>query len=244
MDRRGCDVADVELDRSQDVESDSEELSRPPLAVVGAGGLGRETVVWARRAGFDVVGFLDRDITRHGEVVSGVPILGNIEWLDSDDAGRFGDRLVCVVAVGAPAGRRSLSSALAAAGHPMATVIDSSAVIGPNVAIGVGTIVCARVTITMDAHIGHNVVLSVGSNVHHDDVVGDHAFIGPGAQLSGNVTIGPGAWIGIGASIVQGVTVGAGSVVGAGAVVVDDLPDDVTAVGVPARVISQHELSW
>jgi len=209
------------------------------LVVVGAGGLGRETAAWARRAGHDVMGFLDEDPATHGTIVGDLPILGGIDWL----GGGVG-RPRCVVAVGSPRARRDLTVRVRALGHVPATVVDPSAVIGERVAMGPGTIVCANATVTADVTVGDGVVLSVGCSVHHDDVVGDHAFIGPGAQLSGNVTIGAGAWIGVGASIVQGVTVGAGTVVGAGAVVVDDLPPDVTAVGVPARTTSHHDLPW
>lgn len=45
------------------------------------------------------------------------------------------------------------------------------------------------------------------------------------------------AWIGAGAIILRGVTIGRRSIVGAGAVVASNVPDDVTVVGNPARVI-------
>ena len=43
-------------------------------------------------------------------------------------------------------------------------------------------------------------------------------------------------YIGIGACVIQHVCIGSDVTVGAGAAVVRDLPDGVTAVGVPARV--------
>jgi Serine acetyltransferase len=56
------------------------------------------------------------------------------------------------------------------------------------------------------------------------------------AHLAGEVEIGDRSWIGIGASVIQQIRIGADVIVGAGAAVVHDLPDGVTAVGVPARV--------
>ena len=38
------------------------------------------------------------------------------------------------------------------------------------------------------------------------------------------------------------ISIGAGSVIGAGAIVVSDLPPNVTAVGVPARITKQNEV--
>ena len=214
------------------------------LVVVGAGGLGRETVAWARRAGFDVVGFLDEDSDRQGDVVGGTPIVGGLGWLDGPGVDQFGGEVGCVVAIGSTRARRAVTATLAAAGHATTTVIDPAVVLGERVDIGRGAILCPGATVSVDARIGADTVVSVGCSVHHDDVVGAHVFIGPGVQLSGNVTIGDGAWVGIGASVVQGVTIGAGTTVGAGAVVVDDLPANVTAVGVPARITSHHDEPW
>ena len=59
--------------------------------------------------------------------------------------------------------------------------------------------------------------------------------------MSGHVILGEGVKIGTSAVILPGVRVGAWSIVGAGAVVTRDIPDNVTAVGVPAKVIRRHE---
>lgn len=51
------------------------------------------------------------------------------------------------------------------------------------------------------------------------------------------MVVGAGSWVGIGASVRQGVTIGRNVMVGAGAAVVSNIPDNVTVVGVPARVL-------
>lgn len=53
------------------------------------------------------------------------------------------------------------------------------------------------------------------------------------------ITVGNNVWIGGGAIILPGVTIGNNTVVGAGAVVTADLPENVVAVGNPARVVRQ-----
>jgi maltose O-acetyltransferase len=50
------------------------------------------------------------------------------------------------------------------------------------------------------------------------------------------ITLGDNVWLGGGAIVCPGVMIGANTVVGAGSVVTRDLPADVVAVGVPARV--------
>ncbi len=53
------------------------------------------------------------------------------------------------------------------------------------------------------------------------------------------ITIGDNVWLGGGVIVCPGVTIGENTVVGAGAVVTRDLPPNVVAAGVPARVVRQ-----
>lgn len=89
--------------------------------------------------------------------------------------------------------------------------------------------------------------------------IGDEAMLGPycvlaagnhtrtnksfryGPPQSAPVTIGEGAWIGAHSTLTAGVTVGSGSVIAAGAVVTKDIPADVMAAGVPARIVKDLE---
>lgn len=51
------------------------------------------------------------------------------------------------------------------------------------------------------------------------------------------ITIGDNTWLGGNVTVLPGVSIGSNTVVGAGSVVVHDLPDNVVAVGNPARVL-------
>ncbi|MBT6282943.1 MAG: acetyltransferase, partial [Phycisphaerae bacterium] len=77
-----------------------------------------------------------------------------------------------------------------------------------------------------------------GATVDHDCELADGVHISPGANLGGNVTVGECSWIGIGACVKNGVTIGKNVIVGAGAAVVQDVPDNVTVVGVPAKELT------
>lgn len=68
-----------------------------------------------------------------------------------------------------------------------------------------------------------------------------------GYQYNLPIHIGDNCWLGAGVIVVPGVTIGENTVIGAGAVVTKDLPANVVAVGVPARVqrsINEHDRKY
>ncbi len=58
------------------------------------------------------------------------------------------------------------------------------------------------------------------------------------------MSVGEGCYPGIGSSVIERVTAGGWAIVGGGACVTRDLPGNVTAVGVPARVVKIKEQGW
>lgn len=203
------------------------------LVVVGAGGMGRETIDVARAAGREVVGVVDdgpssADLDRLAR--SGVAYLGDLDgWLSS------GSTTPWVVAVGDPTLRRRLTARLVRVAAPAPALVHPAATLGSDVLIGDGTIVCAGVRVSTHVRLGRHDHLLSNAVVGHEVVVGDHVSINPGAVVSGAVRIGADTMIGAGATVLQQLTVGARSVVGAGACVVHDVTDDVVVRGVPAR---------
>lgn len=110
---------------------------------------------------------------------------------------------------------------------------------GTNISIGARTFVnfnltaldVAPIRIGADCQIGPNVQLLTPTHP-----------LAPGPrrdklEAAKPITIGDNVWLGGGVIICPGVTIGDNSVIGAGAVVTGDIPADVVAVGVPARII-------
>ena len=206
------------------------------IVIVGTGGMGREAAAWVHDAGRgdDLVGFLDGDPTRHGTDVAGLPVLGDLDWVDGHSD------VEVVVAIGSPARRRAVVDDLDAADIPLATIVHPSSSVGPRTVIDPGAILCPGVLLTCDVRIGRAAIVNYGAMIGHDGIVGDCAFVAPGADLAGNVTVGTEADVGIGASVIQGITVGDRAVVGACAVVIRDVAPDTTVVGVPARPLDRR----
>ncbi len=142
-----------------------------------------------------------------------------------------------LVAIGGAAMRLQWLPRLAAQGYELPVLMHPTAWVSPSAQVGAGSVVFAQAVIQSQAVIRSGAILNTGCSVDHDAQLGDGVHICPGARLAGEVQVGDRSWIGIGSSVIQQIRIGADVTVGAGAAVVRDLPDGVTAVGVPARVL-------
>lgn len=115
------------------------------------------------------------------------------------------------------------------------TIVHPSAIISKRVEIDDGTVVMPGVVIQTCTSIGKQCIINTGASIDHDCQLGDFVHIAPHATLCGSIVIGDGSWIGAGAVIKQGVKIGQNSIIGAGAVVIEDVPDNTTVIGVPAK---------
>ena len=137
--------------------------------------------------------------------------------------------------VGDASVRRGLFERFHHAGFQFLGVIHPAATIATDVAIETGAQVMAAAVLQTGVTIGANAIVNSGAIVDHDSRIGAHAHVATGARLAGNITVGAGAHIGAGATIIQGIIIGERAIVAAGAVVVNDVPPDVTVMGVPAK---------
>ena len=212
------------------------------IVIIGAGGHGREVADIARHQAqvsgkIEVLGFIDDNRDLRGQRLDGLPVLGDWSWFENADR----KTMAVISAVGSPQICRLLVERANALGLSFASVISPLSHISAFARLGQGVTVFPNVVINTGAFIDNYSILNVAATVSHDVIVGRYSNINPGAHLAGNVTIGEGCYIGMGANVIQGRTVGAWSVVGAGATVIRDLPEGVTAVGVPAEIIKRRE---
>lgn len=195
------------------------------VVIVGAGGLGREILEYAKNASMAVGGFLDDVVA--GEV-EGHRVLGKVT------PGAMSPDRAYVIAVGEPALRRDLSLRLSEtkAADP---IVHQTAYVSPSARLGQGVVVAPFAFIGPGTVLGAHCLVNVGAVIGHDVALGEYSVVSPGAGLAGGCSLGPGVFVGMNAAVLPKLTVGAGSKVAACAMVTSAVPASSLSVGNPAR---------
>ena len=145
------------------------------------------------------------------------------------------------IAVGEPVYRVLMLEKVAKLGLAPASIISLDAFVSVHAEIGVGTIIAPHCSIQATARIGRNVAVNTGTIIGHDVVVEDHCVLSSMVNLGGGVNVGTLGYIGMGALIRERLRIGQTSIVGMGSVVHSDVPEEVIALGNPARVVRKNE---
>ncbi|MGV7105382.1 acetyltransferase [Flavobacterium sp. U410] len=213
------------------------------IVIIGAGGFGREvkTVIDTindkqPNEVYQFIGFFD-DGFEKGKIINGFPVLGGIE-----DLNNFSEPLHVVVAIGDPLVKRKIIKNIknnSKLSYP--NIIHPSVLISnDDVKIGMGNIICGGTIITCNIEIKDFVILNLMCTVGHDTKINSYSSFMPSVNISGEVLIEEAVYVGTGTKIINQLTIGQNTIVGAGAVVAKSLPENCTAVGIPAKPIKFH----
>jgi sugar O-acyltransferase (sialic acid O-acetyltransferase NeuD family) len=210
------------------------------IVILGAGGFGREVldVLIAQNRilkKWEVLGFIDENPAKWGQVLNGYPVLGSFDWFSTVDSNKI--KVIC--AVGDNRTRAKMVEKAKEMNLKFANVIHPTVVSTDFVKLGEGVIICAGCILTNQITIGNHVIINLDVTIGHDTVIEDYCNLNPGVHVNGGNKVCTGAYVGTGAVTIQDVTIGRWSVIGAGAVVIENIPDEVVAVGVPAKPVKK-----
>ena len=203
------------------------------VIVLGAGGHAKVVISTLIRARYKVVSVYDDDPGTWGETCLGIPIVGGISSLSLQN------QQCAVIAVGHNPTRRSIANRFP--DFQWVTVVHPNADVHPSVQLAEGVVVFSGAVIQPDTRIGAHTIINTGATVDHDCLIDRYVHLAPGVHLAGNVRVGEGSFLGIGSSAIPGVNIGVWSTIGAGGVVIDNIPDHVIAVGVPAKILMENK---
>jgi len=211
------------------------------LVLLGGGGHAAVVADAARAAGWSVAGYLDdAGGSRGPESTAPLPWLGRIDDLKAVLAS-LEPGAAAHAAIGDARCRRRWHDSIAPASA--AAVVHPSAVVSPSAVIEAGSFIGPLGVVNARTRVGRGVIVNSGAIVEHDCDLGAFCHVASGSILAGGVAVGEGALIGAGSAVLPGVRIGDRATLGAGAVADKDLPEGVSATGVPARVRTASALT-
>lgn len=113
--------------------------------------------------------------------------------------------------------------------------------IGNCVFIGPGTVISAHKLV----EIGDNTLIAEYVCIHDNDhnISDIEKPIFQQGYIAKSCIISSGCWVGAGAKILKGSSLGKNSVLGAGSVLTSELPDQIIATGIPAKILKHRVLA-
>ena len=207
------------------------------IAVIGAGGFGREVQMLIEqinvfRPTYEIIGFYD-DGKLKDEMINGLPVLGNVE-----DINKIDYSLSIALGIGAPTVKKKIVEKISNPMINFPNLIHPSVQIGfPYVTLGKGNILCGNSILTVNINLGDFVTLNLGCTIGHDTKIGDYSAFMPGCDIAGEVVIQPLVYGGLGTKIINLTNVGKNVTLGAGAVVTKDVAPRTIVAGNPSKLL-------
>lgn len=147
------------------------------------------------------------------------------------------DEIQVVIAIGEPIHRKILCEKITEKGFKLGNVIHKDAKVSLFAKIGNGVVVQDGVIISSDAIVRDNVYINHRSMIGHDVQINRHSQVSAGVIISGGASVGEEVFIGGGCCVRDHISIGNRVILSMGSVALRDIPDDMTAMGNPARVI-------
>lgn len=203
------------------------------LLIVGAGGFGRQVESYIDDENLQgdqlpLAGFLDDNPNALANKGSTKKILGNLDTFQFEE----GDAVI--LAIADTKIRAAINSRLTDK-VAIYTYISKRAIIGKNVQLGKGSVVCPGVNIGCDTTIGKMALINLNVIIGHDSIIGDYCSFMPQVSLGGNCITGDHVYMGTKATITPQTKLTHNITIGCGAVVLKHVKDAGTYFGNPAR---------
>lgn len=217
----------------------TEIIDMKDIAIIGAGGFGREVACIIRRINevsptWNLVGFYDDDPSLQGVSNQFGKVMGMVDSLNT-----IRKHMSVVIAIGSP---MAISNVVARLSNPM---LDYPNIIAPSVtfldkdtvSLGKGNIIGTDCSISCNISIGNFSVINCMTQIGHDVTIGDCNVIMPSCNLSGGVVIGNNNFMGVKSIVLQYLSIGNNTRIGAASVVMRNTKDGLLYLGNPAKGI-------
>ena len=144
---------------------------------------------------------------------------------------------MALVVVGSPKDRYDIVQRLPEETEYFSFIHPSAQIIGDDVEIGEGSVICANCVITTNVKLGKHTHLNLISTVGHDCRIGDYFTTAPGAKISGNCNIKDRVYFGTNASVREKIDICEDVTIGLMSGVVKNIDEPGVYVGSPVKRI-------
>jgi len=215
-------------------------MAKKKIILIGGGGHCKVVISILKKLDkFEIAGIVDN--YKSGSLISGIKIIGTDDDLRDIYKSGIHNALITVGSIKDNTKRYRLFKMAREIGYNFPVIISPEAIVDESVKIDEGTVIMQGSIINIDSSIGKNCIINTGAIIEHNCKIGNHCHIAPGAHISGAVNIGELSFTGIGATLIQAIKIGKNVIIGAGSVVIKDIPDNVIAVGNPAKIVKSKK---
>ena len=213
-------------------------MGKQKLLIVGAGSVGKFIAynISSFTEEFDIYGFLDDDKSKHNCIIAGFKVLGDVSEIIN-----YADKDFAVVwGIAFPKVKSNLFQKYKHLNFYYPSFISNKAWLSEETSVGMGCIIYPGCHINYETTVDDFVVMNMNCAIGHNCHINSFTSLAPGVNLGGNTVVGKLVEMGIGSSTLQSISIGNNTVIGGGAVVTKSLPENCTAVGIPAKSIKIH----
>lgn len=209
------------------------------LAIYGASGLGREVLELAKiinekKSNWDEFVFID-----DGDVP---PVVAGCDVYKYDSAKeKYSNNLEISMGIGEPTIREKLFAKIKTDNFQTPSLIHPNVYIPNSTAIGNGVVIQSGCFVSVGVEIKDYVLLQPMCAVGHDCKLDEGCIISTFDSLAGAVHIGKYTYIGMNVAVKELVKIGNYTIIGMGSEVFKDIPDEIIAMGNPARPLKKNE---
>lgn len=201
------------------------------ILIIGAGGLGKEVADLIRYLNqYEIEGFLDDDPGKKDTLVNQLPVLGTVLDLE-----KYCDTKHIVIAIANPGVKKKIAKVAVNAGFRFPNLIHPSVVLGNNVTLGQGNIICAGVILSTESCLNDFITINPQCGIGHESTLCSYSTLYWGVHIGGNTIVNEACELGTHSCVLQGLHIAEKVVLGAGAVVVKSIDTCGTYVGIPAK---------
>ncbi len=205
------------------------------LLIIGAGSVGKYIAYNINQfnQSFEIIGFLDDDVSKHNTLIAGFPVVGHVDKLKEFS----GKDIAIVWGIAFPNVKKKLFNQYQNLSFDFPNFIAKDAWISEAVTFGKGCIIYPGTTINYETAIQNFVLINMNCSLGHNNTIQSFSSLAPGVNLGGNTSIGSCVEMGIGSSTLQGITIEDNAMIGGQAMVVSNVSNSDIVVGIPAKSI-------